>query len=183
MRKVSSGQGERGHLTEALVITGLYGSGKTTLAAQIGDLLEDMGLRYATIDLDWLGWYEDHRPRPEGDWSMMQRNLAAVVANYRDLEIDHFVLARALQGFEDVELLVETLKMPVRTVELVVPIEVIERRLASDPTTGRRNDLDQARRWAADSTGTGFADLVVSNDRPILEVANEVIDWWISGHS
>jgi hypothetical protein len=165
-------------MTEALAITGRYGTGKSTLAAQIGDILDDTSVRYAAIDLDWLGWYEDHRPRPPGDWSVLLRNLASVVANYRSIDIDHFVVALALRSTEDVTLLAEAMGMPVRTVELLVPIDVIEHRLASDPTTGRLLDLEGSRQWATgDSEATGFADLVVPNDRPIETVANEVLDW------
>ena len=41
---------------QALVITGVYGVGKTTTAAQIADLLEERGAHYAALDLDWLSW-------------------------------------------------------------------------------------------------------------------------------
>ena len=165
-------------MTEALAITGRYGTGKSTLAAQIGDILDDTSVRYAAIDLDWLGWYEDHRPRPPGDWSVLLRNLASVVANYRSIDIDHFVVAFALRSTDDVTLLSEAMGMPVRTVELLVPIDVIELRLASDPTTGRLLDLEGSREWAKeDSAAIGFADLVISNDRPIQDVATDVLDW------
>lgn len=164
-------------MTEALAITGAYGTGKSTLAAQIGDILDDSTVRYAAIDLDWLGWYEDHRPRPDRDWSMLLRNLASIVENYRSIDIDHFVVALALTSPEDVTVLQETMGMPVRTVELVVAIEVIEQRLESEPTSGRRLDLEEAKKWAANSTGSGFADLVLDNTRPIMDVANEVLHW------
>lgn len=170
-------------MTEALAITGAYGTGKSTLAAQIGDILDDSTVRYAAIDLDWLGWYEDHRPRPEDDWSMLIRNLTSVVENYRSIDIDHFVLAIALASANEVALLQDAMEMPVRTVELVVPIQMIERRLESDPTSGRLLDLERTKLWDVNQTGTGFAELVVDNTRPIMEVATEVLDWlgWREG--
>jgi hypothetical protein len=164
-------------VTEALVITGAYGTGKSTLAAQIGDILDDSSVRYAALDLDWLTWYEDHRPRPEGDLSMLLRNLASVVGNYRSIDVDHFVVALFLGASEDVTLLSEAMELPVRTVELVVPIDLIERRLESDPTSGRRLNFEETKVWVAKPTGTRFADLVVDNTRPILDVATEVLDW------
>ncbi len=167
---------------EAMALTGPYGSGKSTLAAQIGDLLEASGTRYATLDLDWLGWYHDGQLRDHDDWTMMLVNLASVVANYRAVEVDHFVVAQALASPADVQRLSRAMAMPLKVVQLVVPIEVIERRLQTDPTTGRREDLEIARRWVASSKGSGFADLVVDNDRPVREVACEIIDWlgWVS---
>jgi hypothetical protein len=108
---------------------------------------------------------------------MLHRNLASVVDNYRSIDIDHFVVALALTSTDDVARLSETMGMPVRVVELTVPIDLIERRLEADPTTGRRLDLEESKRWDANSTGSGFSDLVVANVRPIEEVASQVLDW------
>ncbi|HEU4318762.1 MAG TPA: hypothetical protein VFS66_01630 [Acidimicrobiia bacterium] len=164
-------------MSEALAITGTYGTGKSTLAAQIGDILDASSVRYAAIDLDWLTWFDDHRSRPHDDRSMLLRNLASVVDNYRSIDVDHFVVALALTSADELALLTETMGMPVRTVELVVPIDVIERRLESDPSSGRSLDLEEARRWAIESKGSGFADLVVDNTRDIRVVADEVLVW------
>ena len=108
---------------------------------------------------------------------MALRNLRSVVANYRTVGIDRFVVAHSPKNAEEVARLAEAMGMPVRSVELTVPIEEIERRLAADPTTGRREDFEEARRWIAESIGTGFSDRTVSNDRPVTDVAAEIIDW------
>lgn len=162
---------------EAVAITGPYGSGKSTLAAQIADMIETAGVRYAAIDLDWLGWYDDQRPREEGDRSVLLRNLSSVVANYRSVGVDRFVVALALTGPDEVALLAKAMRMAVPTVELIVPIEEIERRLETDPTTGREADLEEARRWSRDSIGSGFSDLVIANAGPVPEVASEIVAW------
>jgi len=41
---------------EAVLITGLFGTGKSSLAVEIADILEKRGVPYAVIDLDWLCW-------------------------------------------------------------------------------------------------------------------------------
>ena len=71
--------------------------------------------------------------------------------------------------------------MPLRVVRLTLPIEEIERRLAPDPTSGRRDDLEHAREQVADEVGAGLEDVAVANDRPIGEVAAEIVRWlgWI----
>jgi hypothetical protein len=58
---------------------------------------------------------------------------------------------------------------PLGVVRLTVPLEEIERRLRSDVTAGRRDDMRQAAAWMAESTGEGIEDLVVVNDGPISE--------------
>jgi hypothetical protein len=50
-------------------------------------------------------------------------------------------------------------------------------RLASDPTAGRRDDLAESAEWIARGVGTGFADRVINNDRPVREVADAVLEW------
>ena len=44
-------------------------------------------------------------------------------------------------------------------------------------TTGRREDLREAALWVAGSVGVGIEDVTVSNDRPIQEVAAEILEW------
>jgi signal recognition particle GTPase len=46
--------GRRG--AEGLLIAGVYGPGKSTVAAGIAYLLEQQGKPYALLDLDYLGW-------------------------------------------------------------------------------------------------------------------------------
>jgi hypothetical protein len=41
---------------EAALITGVFGSGKSTVLAEAADLLEVGGLPFAAVDVDWLGW-------------------------------------------------------------------------------------------------------------------------------
>ena len=65
----------------------------------------------------------------------------------------------------------EALGLPLR----VVPLPDIERRLASDVTSGRRDDLRAAAASIAAAEGTGVEDVVISNDRPIGVVARDVM--------
>ncbi len=69
----------------------------------------------------------------------------------------------------------EAAGLPLRAALLTVPLSEIERRLASDVTSGRRDDLREAAAQIAASEGAGVADVVISNDRPIAVVAREVM--------
>ena len=66
---------------QAALITGLFGTGKSSVAIEMAGVLEQRGLPYAVIDLDWLCWGwaggvegSEHR--------MMLANLAPVMTNY-----------------------------------------------------------------------------------------------------
>ena len=66
---------------EALLIIGAYGTGKTALAAEIAEMLEERGRPYAAIDLDWLAWADTEGLDGDSADRLMLRNLSAVVIN------------------------------------------------------------------------------------------------------
>jgi len=41
---------------EGVLLTGVYGAGKSSVAEEIAYLLEHRGEPYALLDLDYLGW-------------------------------------------------------------------------------------------------------------------------------
>ena len=43
------------HRAEGVLLTGVYGSGKSSVAQEIAYLLEQRGEPYALLDLDYLG--------------------------------------------------------------------------------------------------------------------------------
>jgi hypothetical protein len=60
---------------------------------------------------------------------------------------------------------------------LTVPLAEIEKRLRADATTGRQADLREAAAWVASSVGVGLEEETVSNERPIREVASDILGW------
>ena len=155
------------------MITGVYGSGKSSVAAEITYLLEQRDQPYALLDLDYLGWVGDHSMGHR----IMLRNLAAVAPTYRDAGIEIFVVAYFLRDLGALHSVREALGVPLRVVRLSVPWPAIEQRLASDVTSGRRDDLRDAASSVAGGEGVGVEDILVSNDRPVGMVAREVMSW------
>jgi len=162
-------------LPAAILLTGLFGSGKSSVAVEIADVLERRGDPYALIDLDYLCWGEPGSDEPGAEHAMLLRNLAPVVSNYRAAGVTRFVLARAMRDRAQIESVRETIAMPLTVVELHVPWDEIERRLTDDPTAARADDLREAREWIESGDHEGLADLTVDNDRPLREVATEIL--------
>jgi hypothetical protein len=164
-------------MAEGVLITGVYGSGKSSVAAEIAYLLQERRQPYALLDLDFLGWagvdFGDHTAR----FGLMLRNLAAVASNYRDAGISTFVRPwfvcdhGALRGVR------EAVGVPLRVVRLSVPLSDIERRLSVDVTAERQDDLRVAAESIAAGEGVGVEDVVVDNNRPVSVVAQEVMTW------
>jgi energy-coupling factor transporter ATP-binding protein EcfA2 len=163
---------------DGVLIIGAYGSGKSSLCEELAGVLEAAGTAYGAIDLDWLGWYDAPGRRLDHDQRdpVAMANLEAVVTNYVSAGVDHFVLAGAVWSDEELAAIRGALAFPLRVVQLLVAYEEIERRLLSAVSTARANDLEEAKRQS-ERGDLGLSDVVIVNDRPIWEVADEVLDW------
>jgi Adenylylsulphate kinase len=162
---------------EGVLITGVYGSGKSSVAAEIAYLLEERRQPYALLDVDFLGWGgADFSGHSAGRWLTL-RNLASVVANYREAGVGLFVLAYFVADHDVLRQVREAAGMPLRVVRLTVPLPDIRQRLAADVTSGRQDDLREAEAQIAASEGVGLEDLVVANDRPVGIVTGEIMSW------
>lgn len=171
---------------EAVLLNGLYGVGKSTMAAELADRLEAAGVRYAALDLDWLGWaWSDDGV--EGDdhptaSPLLLENLALIVGNLRRRGNDRFVLAGSVADTDELDLVRSTLAMPLRVVLLTASMDAIRTRMASDPTPARLDDFARTETWAAGAGPTDIpADLTVSNDGPLDDAATRILDWlrWV----
>jgi hypothetical protein len=146
-----------------------------SVAEEIAYLLEQAGEPYALLDLDYLSWAGTSTGDRAAEFALMLQNLAAVTANYRRAGIRLFVLAYFVRSPGEVRGVREALGLPLRVVHLTVSLPRIERRLASDVTSGRRDDLREAASSIAAAEGAGVEDVVISNDRPIGVVARDVM--------
>jgi hypothetical protein len=160
----------------AVLLTGPFGVGKSAVAAEMADALERRAVRYAMLDLDYLAWGYPGSDEDDAEFRMMLRNLEPVLANYLAVGVDRVILARTLHAPGELASYRAVLPMPLRVVRLSVPWTEIERRLRADVTSGRADDLRRAAEQVQ-SSPTGAEDLVVSNDRPVQEVAGEILAW------
>jgi hypothetical protein len=141
----------------------------------MADLLEDAGVPYAALDLDWLTWCNVGDGDRASEHAMLLHNLEAVVANYRTGGVRYFVLARWIRDRDELAALIATMAMPLHTVELVVPLDEIMRRVGTDPTAGWQDDLVESVAWVKDGGGVGFAEYTVENDCPVREVTTDIL--------
>ncbi len=161
-----------------VVIGGLFGTGKSSVAEEIATRLEREGLPYGALDLDWLGWFDvGSAETHERVWL---ENVLSVVTNYLAAGVRLFVMAGTFWTQEDVDTFRAALPLPVTFVELQVPWAEIERRLRSSPTSGRPDDLREARAWVDSGKTLPRPDVAVDGDRPVADVAAEILrelDW------
>jgi adenylylsulfate kinase-like enzyme len=162
---------------EGVLITGVYGAGKSSVGAEMAYLLEMRGEAYALLDLDFLIWGGKPGSSELDERQLLVANLAAVTGNYRQAGINLFVLAYFARDAAAVQAIREALGLPMRVVRLTVPLAEIRRRAAGDPTTQRQDDLRESEASIAAGEGTGIEDTVISNDQPVPAVAGQVMTW------
>jgi hypothetical protein len=144
---------------------------------EIAYLLEQQGEPFALLDLDYLSWGGTGSSDRASEFGLMLQNLTAVAENYRRAGIRLFVLAYFVRSLGEVQQIGKALGLPLRVARLTAELPVIEERLASDVTSGRRGDLLAAAAALAVGEGTGVEDVVIRNDRPVGVVAREVISF------
>jgi hypothetical protein len=162
-------------LTEAVLITGVYGSGKTSVVEEMADILEHRHVPYGALDLDWLGWFDVGQPNHAAGMPVMLQNLTAVVNNYLGAGVRRFVVAGACGTADDIEALRAVLAMPLTVVRLEVPRDEVRRRLSGSATAGRQDDLRVAEEWFLEGRGVGIEDMAVDNTRPLRTVALDIV--------
>jgi hypothetical protein len=160
---------------EGVLLTGVYGSGKSSVAEEIAYLLERRGEPYALLDLDYLSWAGTGTGDRASEFGLMLQNLAVVAANYRRAGVQLFVLAYFVRSSGEVQGVRKALGLPLLVARLTVGLSDIEQRLASDVTSGRRDDLREAAASIGLAEGVGVEDVVIRNDRPIGIVARDVM--------
>ena len=160
---------------EGVLITGVYGSGKSSVAAEIAYLLERQETRFTLLDLDYLSWAGPDTGDRAAEIRLLGQNLAAIVPNYQRIGVTLFLLAYFVRDAAELQAIRAALGLPLKVVCLAVPLDVIERRLASDVTSGRRDDLRETVTQIATAEGVGLANLTIVNDRPVAVVAQEIL--------
>lgn len=162
----------------AALVTGPLGSGKTSVAAEVGALLERADVPNAVLDLDWLAWVGPGIT-DERLLAVLYDNVRAVLARFRLEGISRFLMARTVQSAGELAALADAVAPAALTVvRLEVPTDLaaerIRQRAPVDSVMTEHDLTQQTEMWAASTLLD--ADAVVDNgDRPLAEVAAEVL--------
>ena len=162
----------------AILLTGTVGSGKTSVAIEIGEQLEDGDVPYALVDLDWLGWLQPAPASLVTQRSALTKNLGLVWGTFREAGVERLVLARYVEDREQLDAFRGALPgVELFVVRLVAPQALVERRLrARDSGAQLVEHLAETAAFAAEGEQAGLEDAVVENgERPLRDVAADVL--------
>ena len=160
-----------------LLITGTVGTGKTTIATEIGAQLAAMNLHNAVVDLDWLGWVNVGNDFNGYDQLIIQ-NLVSAWQNYRTIGVEYLVLARAFLQREPVDILLNTFpNTPMIIVRLTASKETIKKRLSQrDSAETLREHLAEMEVMNQIMDGLNLENAIVNNDSlSEKETASQII--------
>jgi adenylylsulfate kinase len=114
-------------VNHVLLITGSMGSGKTSMLGEASDVLEQHHVVHAGLDLDWLAHASGVLVA-----DLLERNLAAVAANFAAAGIDRVLMAGAIETRAELERLRQALDAPrIVTCRLRAPLDLMEARVSA----------------------------------------------------
>jgi hypothetical protein len=176
-----------GMFVPTLLITGTVGVGKSTVAAEISDVLADLRVPNAAVDLDALVW--QWPPTSEWNSDLMFENLASLWPNYRAHGATRLILAHVLE--DPAELGRYCAAVPgadITVCRLVAPEAVRISRLLGRMPPGPSRDWHLNRTVELESSLSRLAceEFTVKNgDRSVHDVAFEVLvrAGWVTAES
>jgi hypothetical protein len=157
-----------------VLVTGVYGAGKSTVVADIGALLQSRGESFGLVDVDWLGWFHV-AGEPEVHQAVTLANLRYICASYLDAGVRRLALAWSIQDGVQLDATRAAVGVPLTVVRLEVDAATVRARLGSDPTEERRvDDLQEALGWLSRSQGVGLEDLKLPGTSPVREISKQI---------
>lgn len=154
----------------AILIAGPLGSGKTTVATVVGDILDELGESNAVIDLDWLCWAGPHLSG-EQLTDIMCDNLASLRTRYFAAGVASLVLCRAVSSVDEVAAIRHAAGGALVAVRLSVPQSEQTRRLQE---RGNEHDILEAAQ-SRDRQARLHLPAVRNHGRTARETAEELL--------
>jgi adenylylsulfate kinase-like enzyme len=161
-----------------MLITGPIGSGKTTVALEVSELLDMAGVAHGMVDVDALRWCYPRLPDDPFRVGLAMRNLAAVWTNFRMFGASSLILADILTSRDQLRRYREAVP---RAEVFVVRLRASQDTLAArvrrrEVGSGLDRHLQHAAELALQMDHDKFEDLLVETDnRSVPEIAHEIL--------
>ena len=157
-----------------MLVTGIYGSGKSTVVADMGALLQSRGEPFGLLDVDWLGWFDAGGGR-ELNRRVTLSNVGVLCSAYLEVGVRRLALAWSVRDRAQLDATRVAVGVPLTVVRLEIDEATARARLGIDPTEERRvDDLRVALEWLSSNRGAGLEDLRLSGTSPVRQISEQI---------
>ena len=164
-----------------LIVTGSVGVGKTTVASEISELLEQARIAHAFVDLDALRWCYPRRPDDRFSVGLGMKNLAAVWSNFRERGATSLVVADVIESRAELDRYRAAIPgADIFVVRLSASLHTLADRLKRrELGAGLAWHLQRAPELAAIMERNKVEDLLVATDgKTVTQIAEEILAVW-----
>jgi adenylylsulfate kinase-like enzyme len=168
-----------GKSVPVMLITGPMGVGKTSVAAEVSEQLDEAGIAHALVDIDSLRWCYPRKQYDPFRIGLAMRNLAALWNNFHAIGAERLVLADVIE--ERAHLLRYQRAIPnaeLCIVRLQAPLETLEHRLRQrEIGSGLTRHLQRAEVLAERMEQAHIEDILIdTKNRTVAAIAREILD-------
>lgn len=161
-----------------LLITGSLGVGKTTVAAEVSELLDQAQIPHAHVDIDALRWGYFPLSADRFQTELAMENLKSLWINFQRMGARRLIIADVIEEREHVQRYRQAIPdAQVFVVRLHASLEELERHLKSrEVGSGLDRHLARTAELAKKMEQAGVEDLVVDTEgKTVTAVAWEVL--------
>jgi HSP20 family molecular chaperone IbpA len=172
-----------------LVVTGPVGVGKTSVASELSELLDQAGVAHALVDVDSLRWCYPRRPDDPFRVKLAMKNLAAIWLNFQAAGADRLVLVDVIESRAELSRIAAAVPgADVRVVRLRATAETLTARVRQrELGLGRDRHLRRMAELARRMDSGAVEEILVETDgRSVSAIANEIVNrigWLAPVHS
>jgi hypothetical protein len=145
---------------------------------EIREILRNKDLPHALVDLDNIRWCHVPGSRDRYNRELVLKNLAALWHNFREAGATHLLLSGVVETPEEVRALERAVGgAHAQVFRLRLGDAELERRIRQrEQGLGLERALARARELAHAMAHSGLGDHVVDAERPLCEIAQEIVD-------